>query len=431
MAVDVRQSHAGETRQHAQQVLHARYEAVRRASEALCAPLALEDYGLQCMPDASPPKWHLAHTSWFFETFLLRPYLREYQSFHPRFEYLFNSYYQSIGTQFPRAQRGLLSRPTVEEVYRYRAHVDRAMAELLAEADAAEAAEIARRLVLGCHHEQQHQELLLTDIKYNLSINPLRPAYRDDLPAAPATHPGQLSWTEYAGGMHEIGHAGEGFAFDNETPRHKVYLASFALAPRLVTCGEYIEFIDAGGYHGPEFWLSDGWSAVCERGWQAPLYWERIEGRWQQFTLGGMRAVDEHEPVCHLSYYEADAFARWAGKRLPTEQEWEIAVAAQPIAGNFRDSGLLRPAPAAPGTMPLQIYGDVWEWTQSAYLPYPGYRPLTGALGEYNGKFMANQMVLRGGSCATPADHMRASYRNFFYPPDRWQFAGIRLAEDR
>jgi len=429
MAVEVTRSRA-ETKDP-QRALSARYEAVRRASESLCRPLAVEDYGLQCMPDASPPKWHLAHTTWFFETFLLKPFARGYETFHPHFEYLFNSYYQSVGAQFARAQRGLLSRPTVEQVYRYRAHVDAAMAALLADAVSPE---IGRRTELGCHHEQQHQELLLTDIKYNLSINPLRPAYRDDLPGETGVRGNPLTpvshWIEYAGGVVEIGHAGDAFAFDNEGPRHRVYLRPYALAPRPVSCGEYLEFIDAGGYHGPEYWLADGWNVVRSSGWQAPLYWERIDGNWWHYTLGGMRPVDAAAPVCHLSYYEADAFARFAGKRLPTEAEWEAAAAAQPPAGNFRDSGYLHPVPAG-ATPPCQFWGDVWVWTQSAYLPYPGYRAPAGALGEYNGKFMSSQMVLRGGSCATPADHMRASYRNFFYPPDRWQFSGLRLAEDR
>jgi ergothioneine biosynthesis protein EgtB len=432
MAVEVTRQRAETT--DPQRAQSARYEAVRRASESLCRPLTVEDYGLQCMPDASPPKWHLAHTTWFFETFLLRPYARGYQPFNPRFEYLFNSYYQSVGAQFPRAQRGLLSRPTVEQVYRYRAHVDAAMAALLADEETGVrgdpltpvSSEIARRTELGCHHEQQHQELLLTDIKYNLSINPLRPAYRDDLPSVPAHTASPADWIEYAGGVVDIGHAGVAFAFDNEAPRHRVYLRPYALAPRPVSCGEYLEFIDAGGYHGAEYWLADGWNVVRERGWQAPLYWERIDGQWWHYTLGGMRPIDAAAPVCHLSYYEADAFARFAGKRLPTEAEWEVAAATQPPAGNFRDSGYLHPV--APGAT---FFGDVWQWTQSAYLPYPGYRAPAGALGEYNGKFMSNQMVLRGGSCATPADHLRATYRNFFYPPDRWQFSGLRLAEDR
>jgi TIGR03440 family protein len=415
-----------------QAMLLDRYETVRRSSETLCQPLATEDYGLQAMPDASPSKWHLAHTTWFFETFLLKPFLRDYRTFHPQFEYLFNSYYQAIGAQYPRPDRGLLSRPTVEEVYRYRAHVDAAMATLLNGAAPADLAEVIRITTLGCHHEQQHQELLLTDIKYNLSVNPLRPAYRSDLPETPAISPAPLGWIEYTGGVREIGHSGEGFAFDNETPRHRVYLRPFALASRLVTCGEYLDFMEAGGYRRSEYWLADGWRMVCDHGWDAPLYWERIDNRWWQYTLAGLRPVNEHEPVCHVSYYESAAYARWAGKRLPAEPEWEIAAATQPITGNLRESGYLHPAAVSPeATTPAQLFGDVWEWTQSAYTSYPGYRALEGALGEYNGKFMANQMVLRGGSCVTPLDHIRATYRNFFYPPDRWQFTGIRLAEDR
>ncbi|MBA3494469.1 MAG: ergothioneine biosynthesis protein EgtB [Gammaproteobacteria bacterium] len=413
------------------QALAPRYVAVRRATEELCRPLATEDYGLQAMADASPPKWHLAHTTWFFETFLLKPFLHSYSVFHPRFEYLFNSYYQTIGAQFPRPERGLLSRPTVAEVYRYRAHVDAAMPALLTEARAADFAEVARRTALGCHHEQQHQELLLTDIKYNFSLNPLRPAYRADLPEAQKPGPAPLIWVEHQGGVHAVGHAGADFAFDNELPRHSVYLRPYALAARLVTCGDYLAFITAGGYRRPDLWLADGWRTACERGWQAPLYWEQIDGRWWQFTLAGMRPVNENEPLCHVSFYEADAYARFLGKRLPSEQEWEVAAAALPIAGNLCNNGYLHPVPAALGELPMQRFGDVWEWTQSAYAPYPGYRPPAGALGEYNGKFMVNQMVLRGGSCATPADHLRATYRNFFYPADRWQFSGIRLAEDR
>ena len=413
------------------QALAPRYVAVRRTTEELCRPLATEDYGLQTMADASPPKWHLAHTTWFFETFLLKPFFHAYSVFHPQFEYLFNSYYQTIGAQFPRQERGLLSRPTVAEVYRYRAHVDAAMARLLTEASADDFAEVARRTTLGCHHEQQHQELLLTDIKYNFSHNPLRPAYRADLPEAQKPGPAPLNWIDYQGGVHAVGHAGADFAFDNELPRHSVYLRPYALAARLITCGEYLAFIRAGGYRRPDLWLADGWRTACERGWQAPLYWEQIDGRWWQFTLAGMRSVNENEPLCHVSFYEADAYARFLGKRLPSEQEWEVAAAALPIAGNLRDGGYLHPLPAAPGALPLPGFGDAWEWTQSAYAPYPGYRPPAGALGEYNGKFMVNQMVLRGGSCATPADHLRATYRNFFYPADRWQFSGIRLAEDR
>ncbi len=413
------------------EVLTTHFTRVRCASETLCQPLAIEDYGLQAMPDTSPPKWHLAHTTWFFETFLLKPFVPGYETFHPQFEHLFNSYYQSIGEQFPRPQRGLLSRPTVDAVYRYRKHVDTAMATLLADTGAHDFSEIVRRTTLGCHHEQQHQELLLTDIKYNFSVNPLRPTYRDNLPPVSAAVAVPLNWSAHPGGIHEIGHDESGFAFDNETPRHRVYVQSYALASRLVTGGEYLAFMQADGYRRPEYWLADGWRTVCERGWQAPLYWERIDDRWWQFTLGGMRPVNEHEPVCHVSYYEADAYARFAGARLPTEPEWEIAAAAEPVTGNLRETGLLHPQPATVGASAQQLFGDVWEWTQSAYAAYPGYHPPQGALGEYNGKFMANQMVLRGGSCVTPGDHVRASYRNFFYPPDRWQFSGIRLAQDK
>jgi ergothioneine biosynthesis protein EgtB len=411
--------------------LRARYLAVRRTTESLCRPLHDDDYGLQVMADVSPPKWHLAHSTWFFETFLLKPFLPAYRVFDERFDFLFNSYYQSIGAQYPRAARGAMSRPTVEEVYRYRAHVDNTMLALFDRADG-NAAEIAFRVTLGCHHEQQHQELLLTDIKFNFYANPLRPAYRTDLSSRPdriAPAPA-LEWAAYPGGLCDIGHGGEGFSFDNETPRHRVYAAPFALASRTVTCGEYAAFIDAGGYDRSDLWLADGWRIAKERRWGAPLYWERGDNGWWQFTLGGMRALNENEPVCHVSYYEADAYARWAGKRLPTEAEWEIAAAAMPVAGNFTDTDCLHPV-AAHSAAPSQLYGDVWEWTGSAYLPYPGFRALTGSLGEYNGKFMINQMVLRGGSCATPPGHVRATYRNFFYPPDRWQFSGIRLGDDR
>ena len=407
-----------------------RYASVRRASEALCRPLLPDDYGLQAMPDVSPPKWHLAHTTWFFETFVLRPFLPGYTIFDPQFEVLFNSYYNHVGAQYPRAQRGLLSRPTVEQVFQYRAQVDSAMATLLADSEPARVSEIGMRTALGCHHEEQHQELLLTDIKYSFSLNPLRPAYDAQLPLA-AAEPGEaLEWLARPEAVREIGHDGHGFAFDNEAPRHRVLLPAHALASRLVTNGEYLEFMRAGGYTRPEYWLADGWRTACEHRWQAPLYWEQSDGRWWQFTLAGRRALNEYEPVCHVSYYEADAYARWAEKRLPTELEWEAAAGGQRVQGNLRESGWLHPVPAARGTGATQFFGDVWEWTASAYAPYPGYRPAAGALGEYNGKFMVNQMVLRGGSCVTPAAHIRASYRNFFYPADRWQFSGIRLAQD-
>jgi ergothioneine biosynthesis protein EgtB len=410
--------------------LAARYRGVRRWSEELCRPLATDDYALQAMPDTSPAKWHLAHTTWFFETFVLRPFASGYRPFHPQFEYLFNSYYEAVGPQFARASRGQLSRPTVEEVYRYRAEVDAAMAELLAHAPVRDWREIAARTELGCHHEEQHQELILTDLKYSFSVNPLRPAYRTDLPLSEGRAPA-LEFIEFPAGVYEIGHAGEGFAFDNESPRHRVYLERFALGSRLVTNGEYLEFIEAGGYARPEYWLSDGSRAARERQWIAPLYWEQRDDGWWQFTLAGMRRVNEHEPVCHVSWYEADAYARFRGQRLPGEAEWEVVATAEPVAGNLREQGCLHPAPAPTRPGVAQLFGDAWEWTRSGYGPYPGYRPLAGALGEYNGKFMANQMVLRGGSCVTPTGHTRATYRNFFYPPDRWQFSGIRLAEDR
>lgn len=405
------------------------YADVRRQTESLCRPLTVEDYGLQAMADASPAKWHLAHTSWFFETFLLIPYAAGYRRFHPHFDYLFNSYYNAVGAQYPRAKRGQLSRPTVADVYGYRAHVDAAMQQLLAGAGD-RWREIGSRTQLGCQHEQQHQELLLTDIKYNFSVNPLRPAYRADLPVGTGDA-GRPDFVEFSEGIREIGHAGPAFAFDNETPRHRVYLNRFALAARPVLNGDYLEFIDAGGYDNPVYWLSDGYRVARESDWSAPLYWELRDGQWWQFTLAGMRPLNLAEPVCHVSYYEADAYARFAGKRLPTEAEWEIAAADAPRNGNLGDGGFLHPAPAHGGTGLRQLFGDVWEWTQSGYTAYPGFRAPAGALGEYNAKFMANQMVLRGGSCATPAGHIRPSYRNFFYPADRWQFSGFRLADDR
>jgi ergothioneine biosynthesis protein EgtB len=404
------------------------YAAVRKETESLCEPLEIEDYGIQSMPDVSPPKWHLAHTTWFFENFLLLPFLPGYRPFHPRFGYLFNSYYETVGTFHPRVQRGLLSRPTVAEVYRYRAHVDRAMNDLIATVAVRDYEEVASRVTLGLNHEQQHQELLLTDIKHIFASNPLRPYYSEVKAHVDGRQPAR-EWTDYRARIQMIGHGGQDFAFDNETPRHRVYLENYRVASRLVTNAEYLEFIEAGGYQAAQHWLSEGWLAVKERGWRAPLYWEQIDGKWWTMTLAGMKPLVEPEPVCHVSYYEADAYARWAGKRLPTEAEWEVAALEKPIQGNFRESGYLHPIPATEGAGSLQFFGDVWEWTQSAYAPYPGFRPLSGSLGEYNGKFMCNQLVLRGGSCVTPISHIRPTYRNFFYAPDRWQFTGIRLAE--
>jgi len=416
------------------QDLLARYRQVRRQTEQLCLPLATEDYCIQTMLDVSPPKWHIAHVSWFFETFLLIPFQPDYRPYHPRFDYLFNSYYVTHGQPFPRPQRGLLSRPTVAEVYQYRVYVDTAMVQLIDSLAEPRWDEFAARLTLGLHHEQQHQELLLTDIKHILAYNPLRPRYHENRPDAEGScvQAAALNWSEYVGGVRSIGHASAGFCFDNETPRHQVYVQDYALACRLVNNGEYLEFMDAGGYERPEYWLSDGWNSVRQQNWRAPLYWEKLDGHWWLMTLAGMRPVAEQEPVCHVSFFEADAYARWSGKRLPSEAEWELAATLQPIAGNFMDSGSLHPLPAAATSIaPTQLFGDAWEWTQSPYAPYPGYRPLAGSLGEYNGKFMCSQMVLRGGSCATPASHVRPSYRNFFYPGDRWQFSGIRLADDR
>lgn len=411
--------------------------AVRQQSENICRPLAIEDYCIQPMVDASPPKWHLAHTSWFFETFLLKPFVSGYQPFHRQYEYLFNSYYNGVGSPFPRARRGSLSRPTVAEVYAYRQHVDGAMAELWERAEAESRADVRLRLELGIHHEQQHQELLFTDLKYNLGHNPLFPPYRMDLAEGDVVGDAEevpLRFTEIAGGVVSVGSGGEEFCFDNELPRHEVLLSDFALADRLVTNGEYRQFMEAGGYRNAELWLSDGWAwlqSMRQHGAAgAPLYWQQHGDEFHEYRLSGLQPVNPLTPVTHVSFYEADAYARWAGARLPREQEWEHAASGEPVRGNFVESQRLHPAPAKAGRL-AQMFGDVWEWTASPYGAYPGYQPLPGTLGEYNGKFMSNQLVLRGGSCVTPADHPRASYRNFFYPSDRWQFTGIRLAVDR
>lgn len=405
------------------------FKIVRQDSEKLCQSLEIEDYIIQTTNEASPVKWNLAHVTWFYETFILSIYAKDYQDFHPQFRYLFNSYYEQVGRFFPRPQRGLLSRPTVKEIYRYRAYIDEQMAHLFETVSEEKWQEIVFRLMIGLNHEQQHQELLLTDLKYNLAFNPLRPAYREDLAISNSQTISELKWFEFKGGLDFIGYEGNGFAYDNESPRHQVFLAPFKLASRLVTNSEYIEFIESNGYQRPELWLSDGWSTIKQTGWNAPLYWEKIEGTWWQMTLGGMRKVALAEPVCHMSYYEADAFATWKEKRLPTEAEWETAACDLKIEGNFRNSDFLHPIATEEKEGLLQMYGDVWEWTQTPYTPYPNYRPQTGALGEYNGKFMCNQMVLRGGSCVTPNDHIRLTYRNFFYPHERWQFKGFRLAE--
>ncbi len=408
--------------------LERRYRAVRAASVALAAPLSDADATVQSMPDASPAKWHLAHTTWFFEAMALVPGLSGYKPFDERFNFLFNSYYESVGARHPRPRRGLLTRPTLAEVLAYREHVDAAIAQLLQRTQGETALNV---IELGCHHEQQHQELLLTDILHLFAQNPLRPTYKDSVPLSVDPLDRSQAYLSFPGGLFDIGHAGQGFAFDSEGPRHAVRLEPYRLSDRLVTNGEWAQFISDGGYDNPLLWLSDGWALVRSEGWSAPLYWQALDGEVWTMTLRGAQPIDLDAPVTHVSYFEADAFATWANRRLPTEAEWEVAAQSLPIAGNFANSGRLRPrpAPAAAGEL-RQMFGDVWEWTRSAFLPYPRFRPMAGALGEYNGKFMSGQFVLRGGSCVTPEDHVRATYRNFFAPQARWQFSGLRLAED-
>ena len=427
--------------------LLARYKAVRHATAKLCSPLSPEDMMVQSCPEASPVKWHLAHTSWFFETFVLREFVAAYQTFHPDFPWLFNSYYNSLGDMPEKKLRSSFSRPPLDAILAYRAHVDAAMDSLLQHPLEDEA---ARRIVLGLEHEQQHQELIATDIKHALFTNPLHPAY---LEAPPEQKPNPtiappLDWISFNPALTEIGltldpASIEAFAFDNETPRHKVFIAPFRLANRPVTCAEYLSFIEQNGYNRPELWLSEGWITQRAEAWQAPLYWQRdttTKSGWCIYTLRGFIPLEDlsETPVCHLSFFEADAYARWAGHRLPTEFEWEHAAASlslptkevAPQSANLLETGNLHPTPAHALSGLQQIFGDVWEWTASGYTGYPGYKPLPGALGEYNGKFMSSQMVLRGGSCVTPATHIRATYRNFFTPGTRWQFSGLRLAQD-
>ncbi|SCW37792.1 ergothioneine biosynthesis protein EgtB [Sphingobium faniae] len=381
-----------------------RYRAVRSASEALAAPLSAEDCQAQSMPDVSPTKWHLAHMSWFFETFLLQPALPGYVPFDAAFAILFNSYYVGVGERHPRAERGLLTRPSLDRVRAYRRHIDAAMLRLMHEV----LEERWTALVeLGCQHEQQHQELILMDIQHVLSCNPLQPAYRAETPRRGTA---ASLWRSIPGGLYEIGASDGGFAFDNESPRHRLWLEPFEIADRLVTAGDYRRFIEDGGYRRPELWLADGWNIVEAEGWRAPLYWEQASGQWTRFSLAGRRAIDPAEPVLHVSHYEADAYARWAEHRLPTEAEWEVAACRSDLR---------------------ELYDEAWQWTASPYVAYPGFAPASGAVGEYNGKFMINQMVLRGGSLATPGGHARATYRNFFPPAARWAFSGIRLARDK
>lgn len=412
------------------EALAQRYTAVRQQTERLAAPLSGEDQMVQSCAEASPAKWHQAHTTWFFETFILTPHLPGYTAFDQRFRDLFNSYYNAVGAQPEKALRNTFSRPSLEEVQNYRRHVDLHIQELLASASAGE--EVLQLAELGLNHEQQHQELLVTDIKHAFWSNPLRPAYQPTTASSASGGAPAQKATSFPEGLVETGADGTHFHFDNEAPRHKVFVSAFRFAARLATCGEYLAFMDDRGYERPELWLSDGWMAVQTHHWTAPLYWEKSGPDWYQFTCSGMRKVDEAEPVCHVSLYEADAFARWAGARLPTEFEWEVAASTVPVQGNLLENANLhpQPAPVPACEQPAQIFGDVWEWTASAYLPYPGFKPAAGAVGEYNGKFMSGQMVLRGGSCATPASHIRATYRNFFPPATRWQFSGIRLADD-
>jgi len=407
------------------------YKKVRSFSHKLAKPLSKEDYVVQSMPDVSPTKWHLAHTSWFFEAFVLSKIINKYRSLHPQYNFLFNSYYVQVGERHSRPKRGLISRPTVDEVFEYREYVDKNMLKVFKNTDEKKFKKFAEIIEIGIHHEQQHQELIVTDIKHVLSENPLFPIYKKSKDSKNSKNITQLHWVNFEGGIHTIGNEGDKFGYDNEFPVHKMYIEPFLLASRLVTNGEYMEFINNGGYSKPELWLSDGWNTVSSNNWNAPLYWIKNGNNWNQFTLGGLKKIDINQPVCHLSFYETEAFARWAGGRLPTEFEWEIASQEQKIEGNFVESGNFHPDSIKNGNGKLsQMYGDVWEWTRSPYSPYPGYNPPPGALGEYNGKFMCNQMVLRGGSCATSKSHIRNSYRNFFPPDSRWQFMGLRLAKD-
>jgi ergothioneine biosynthesis protein EgtB len=416
------------------------YVQVRQQTERLCEPLENEDYVIQTSSDVSPAKWHLAHTTWFFETFLLAKYVKSYRPVREAYSYLFNSYYQAAGPRHARPQRGFLSRPTVKEVYAYRAAIDQRMQELLSGGRASLLTDLKPLVSLGLNHEQQHQELLLTDLKYNFAANPLMPAYRpsnsEEKGAGNSSKSRTLGWIPMQGGVEEIGHDGKGFAYDNELPRHRVFLEDFRIADRLITNAEFLEFVEAGGYRESRFWLADGWDWVERERIEAPLYWAKEGGEWRIFTLSGSQNLNPDEPVCHMSFYEADAFAAWKDCRLPTEAEWELAARSRQSSiesSNLLETDVLHPLPTRPETgsrLPAQMFGDVWEWTGSAYLPYPGFRVAPGALGEYNGKFMSGQMVLRGGSCVTPRSHIRASYRNFFQPDKRWQFTGIRLAAD-
>jgi ergothioneine biosynthesis protein EgtB len=413
-----------------------RYDEVRAHTENLARPLSPEDQTVQSMPDVSPTKWHRAHVTWFFETFVLADHEQGFAPFQDKYWFLFNSYYEAVGPRFSRPQRGVISRPGAHDVGGYRGHVDTRMRHRIDSRDGGSLEKLTPTIELGFHHEQQHQELLLMDIKHVLSLNPLRPAYAGS--ASATSEPDALGWVEVDGGLVEIGHDGDGFSFDNELPRHETWLQPYRLADRLVTNGEWLEFMADGGYRRPELWLSDGWAKVNAEGWRAPFYWDEVDGVWFEHTLHGTFPVDPGLPASHVSHYEADAYASWAGKRLPTEAEWEHAVTldgqhdgrATEVVGNLNDTETYHPRAAGPSTGRLrQVYGDCWEWTSSAYLAYPGFHPAEGAIGEYNGKFMSNQMVLRGGCALTPPGHARATYRNFFPPGSRWALSGVRLAD--
>jgi len=408
------------------------FQNVRVFTEQLCEPLETEDFIVQSMPEVSPTRWHIAHTSWFFETFILEPAQRGYKSPHPLYNYFFNSYYNAVGEQFPRPNRGLLSRPSVKDIFAYRQHTDKAVLQLLNDLDSESIQALEATFMLGLEHEQQHQELMLSDIKHVFFQNPLYPAYTVkpfEKHSSPST---QHQWTAFEGGKVRQGHTGDPFCFDNETPQHEYLLPPFEIGNRLITNGEYLSFIEAQGYEQPSLWLSDGWALLRQEAWKAPLYWVLKEGHWHEFTLRGLTPLQLNAPVAHLSYYEANAYANWVGARLPSEYEWEHAAQKQPLRGNFVQQKYFHPTPAGPESIDSlgQMFGDVWEWTQSPYSPYPGFKPANGAIGEYNGKFMSSQMVLKGGSCVSSQDHLRATYRNFFYPHSRWQFMGLRLARD-
>ncbi len=407
-----------------------RFIATRKITEDLCRTLEPEDYTIQSSPDVSPPKWHLAHTTWFFETFILNRFSEEYKEYDPMFGYLYNSYYETVGTFFPRPNRGLISRPSHEAIIDYRHHVTEKISECFGNADEKARERIAFLVEIGINHEQQHQELLLMDLKQNFFFNPSFYPYSKRVNYS-RSRPSEIIWLGVEEGIRNIGFSGNSFAFDNETPEHREYVAKFEIADRPVTNGEYLEFMNAGAYSTPELWLSDGWATVRKNGWNAPGYWLNRDGKWFEFRLSGLSEVDPDEPVCHVSHYEADAYARWSGNRLPTESEWETASKSydQEVPGNYSDSGIYHPTAKYSGKI-KKMFGDAWEWTSSAYLPYPGFKPLEGSLGEYNGKFMSGQMVLRGGSCLTPAGHVRPTYRNFFAPEKRWPVTGIRLARD-